>query len=189
MTTENVAKTSSNSKSPLGFFDRDFDVKNWLEKDNSTINRPLAEASKMLNSPAHLLRANELTSFWVDSNQTQETVNGDVDVAYVETNDDENVDDIDDAATESLKHAAATTSSTVTAAQSNNAEILQQIRKIMGDLELSDEDDDDRNNDDDDDNADETVEANETRQLSILRRNGAGINRLASSNESFYISN
>lgn len=125
-----VDQSNLSSKSPLGFFDRDSNARQWLETNRSSSSRrPPVNPSK--SRP-------DATSFWLDSNlaagtESMETGRNENEMTmneaaagatYVETNEDDDPN--------SLKLASS----------GNNVEILQQIRKIMGDLELSDEDED-----------------------------------------------
>lgn len=127
----NVENTSKNSgmKSPLGFFDLDLNIDKWLEKSSGPLieqnhqafrkNADFNEFEEISrNDSIEKNKQTELTSFWLDSKS--ENIDAEVELTSsgnYENNEDINSSDLD-----------------------KNKEILQQIRKIMGNLELSDED-------------------------------------------------
>lgn len=129
-----VDQSNLSSKSPLGFFDRDSNARNWLETNRASSSRPPVNPLK----PGSSGLRTDATSFWLDSNlvgaESMETGRNENEMTmneaaagatYVETNEDDDPN--------SLKLASS----------GNNVEILQQIRKIMGDLELSDDEEED----------------------------------------------
>ena len=123
--TSNLAKTSN------------FKITKWLETNNlvelsSTSSAPSSSLPKTKTSENE--KPNELTSFWLESKKIETTVeeeetNGEVVVDEQEDEDDEEENEEDNAQNEDML------------GTSKNTEILNQIRKIMGNLELSDLDD------------------------------------------------
>jgi hypothetical protein len=122
-------------KSPVGFFNKNIIAEtNWFEEntskslDRKQIDENLLVETKKNTSESRNVVA-DLTSFWLDSKQS---------IIAEDSNEHEKSEDKNDGAD-------STKDDTGDEATEKNVEILKQIRKIMGDLQLSDLDDESDN--------------------------------------------
>jgi hypothetical protein len=142
-----VSKYSPGSvlKSPVGFFNKNIIADtNWFEEDkkksaeHKQTDESMLEANK--NTSESRNAAAELTSFWLNSKQSINVEDSYQNEKTEEDHDGEECDSESNYTRPSLNNDTADESS-----ETKNIEILQQIRKIMGDLQLSDGDDDSEN--------------------------------------------
>lgn len=138
------------SKSPLGFFDHDLEAKTWLEKSIGatsslgqqqqsgveTKKKPPASASSAASISLQMnnIKANELTSFW------QEDENAQTNDLAQEQHQEDNEEEVGLSGF-SLGGNANTANSDML-----HATVIQQIRNMMGNLDMSDDEEETNRN-------------------------------------------